>query len=66
MKSVMEHFRTEGSVPTVVIMCNHDFRPAPDLPSDVWRCVKCAENGWDSLQTQFPPCNGNCRCGGEQ
>lgn len=66
MKSVMEHFKTEGSVPTVVIMCNHDFRPAPDLPSDEWRCVKCTENGWDSRQTQFAPCNGNCRCGGEQ
>jgi hypothetical protein len=54
------------NVPTAVILCNHDFRPASDLPSDVWRCVKCAENGYDSLQTQFAPCNGNCRCGGEQ
>ena len=66
MHSVMEYFKSEGAVPTAVALCHHDFRPASDLPSNVWRCVKCAENGWDSQQTQYAPCNGNCRCGGEQ
>ena len=54
------------SVPRAVVMCVHVFKPAPDLPSDVWRCVKCAKNGFESLQTQVEPCNGNCRCGGRQ
>lgn len=35
------------------IMCRHDFRPANDLPSNQWRCVKCANAGiMDSIQTQ--------------
>ena len=35
------------------IMCQHDFRPAVDLPTDKWRCVKCANAGiMDSIQTQ--------------
>lgn len=66
MRSLQEYWERTGENPTETIMCHHDFRPAPDLPSNVWRCVKCAENGWDARQTQFAPCNGNCRCGGEQ
>ena len=51
-------------IPTVVKLCNHDFRQASDLPKNVFRCVKCANAGYESLQTQYAPCNGNCRCGG--
>ena len=48
MQSVEMYFKSKGEIPTAVIMCHHDFRPASDLPSDVWRCIKCADNGWDS------------------
>lgn len=35
------------------ILCNHKFKPASDLPANVWRCVKCADAGiMDSVQTQ--------------
>jgi len=35
------------------IMCKHDFKPATDLPSNQFRCVKCMAAGiMDSIQTQ--------------
>ena len=34
-------------------LCLHDFRPAADLPTNKFRCVKCAAAGiMDSIQTQ--------------
>lgn len=54
------------NIPKAVKLCNHDFRQADDLPANVFRCVKCASAGYESLQTQYEPCNGNCRCGGNQ
>lgn len=46
------------SVPDFVIACVHDFQAAPDLPVDIYRCVKCEAAGYESLQTQFPAVPG--------
>jgi hypothetical protein len=44
---------TESEKRKARIMCKHEFRPADDLPSNQWRCVKCANAGiMDSIQTQ--------------
>lgn len=43
------------------IMCVHDFQPSHALPEDQWACTKCG-----GVQTQFPSCNGNCKCGGKE
>lgn len=44
------------------IKCVHNFVWHPSLPLDKYICA----NGCGGIQTQFPSCNGNCRCGGEE